>query len=163
MRFILYLVLESTCFLRCVLYPGESLHVFSTVLTRLQVRFDNTLSDALCETKNKHKYIRAVLFTLFSSDGSRFVHQTEREREGWQWSVTVVVYISTDHGSVTLNYQLNAMQHSISRLLAPLCIFFFSAGGKVFLHPPALIKPGRHNIYSPPLLKVPRADLKACC
>lgn len=41
------LVLEHAGFLRCVLHPGESLHVFSTVLTRLQVRLDDALSDAV--------------------------------------------------------------------------------------------------------------------
>lgn len=41
------LVLEHTGFLRRVLHPGESLHVFSAVLTRLQVRLDDALSDAV--------------------------------------------------------------------------------------------------------------------
>ena len=54
--FIIYLVLKSTRFLRCVLYPSESLHVFSAVLTRLQVRFNNTLSDVLCEKKNRQRH-----------------------------------------------------------------------------------------------------------
>lgn len=48
---IIYLVLKSTRFLRCVLCPGESLHVLSAVLTRLQVRLNDTLSDAVCENK----------------------------------------------------------------------------------------------------------------
>lgn len=48
----MYLVLESTSFLWCVLHPGESLHVFGAVLARLQVRLDDALSDAVCG-KNK--------------------------------------------------------------------------------------------------------------
>lgn len=48
---ITYLVLKSTCFLKRVLRPGEPLHVLSAVLTRLQVRLNDTLSDAVCENK----------------------------------------------------------------------------------------------------------------
>lgn len=52
----LYLVLKSTSFLRCVLDPGESLHVFGTVLTRLHVGLHNVLGDVLCrKTKNTHQ------------------------------------------------------------------------------------------------------------
>lgn len=70
---IMYLVLKSTRFLRCVLYPGESLHVFCAVLTRLQVRLDDALSDALCETRPARQICQCCVsrFALWERECSR--------------------------------------------------------------------------------------------
>lgn len=102
--FIKYLVLKSTGFLGCVLYPGESLHVFGAVLTRLQVRLHDTLSDAFCETKISIYTHTSVSFhsRLFLVSG-----ETERERQG-----VARMLFTVHHGSVILNRELSALQRS---------------------------------------------------
>lgn len=90
----MYLVLKSTGFLRCVLCPGESVHVFSAVLTCLQVRFYNTLSDALCESKTADTHERDCL------------PHSGRRRESVAECSSGLVYICADHGSVTMNNQM---------------------------------------------------------
>lgn len=59
---IIYLVLKSTHFFRCILYIVESLHIFGAVLTRFQVRLNNTLSDVLCKTKQVYTHTISAVY-----------------------------------------------------------------------------------------------------
>lgn len=77
---IIYLVLKSTHFFRCILYIVESLHIFGAVLTRFQVRLNNTLSDVLCKTKQVYTHTQSVLFICGSTDFALWKDSIELSR-----------------------------------------------------------------------------------
>lgn len=119
-----YLALKSTRFLRCVLCPGESLHVFSAVLTCLQVRLENTLSDALCGKQtqadnNQFFYVMSVMAAGWGETQLYALHQ-----DGAVTALLLLHYISESTSFPFSALLIPTIHHIYSLLPLKVCAVF---------------------------------------